>query len=101
MKNKKVLGIISIVLGLLLTINSQINLPGVSLSPGISENISSIIGLFFVIIGALTLMSRRGPEYAQEILDTNRYIDNPKEMERIAKKSGYRLEDGYKEGTKV
>jgi hypothetical protein len=39
--------------------------------------------------------------YAQEILNQRRYVDDTRELKKIAKKMGYTLMEGYKEGTRV
>ena len=39
--------------------------------------------------------------YAQEILDRRAYVDDTRELKRIARKMGYDLDEGHKEGTRV
>lgn len=60
----------------------------------------NLIAIAVFIIG-LVLMARRDRNYAQEILDQRRFVDSPREYMSIARKMGYPLVEGYKEGTRV
>lgn len=42
-----------------------------------------------------------GKNYAKKILESGRYVNSNRELKRIAKREGYILEDGYREGTIV
>ena len=105
MQKRKLIGIISIIIGTVILINSQTTLLGVSLSPGGANNFSLIAGLAFVGVGIVLLFSKKytkgDSDYAQHILDDGKYVDNPIEMKSIAKDSGYSLDKGAKEGTNV
>ncbi len=46
-------------------------------------------------------MSSKDRNYAQEIIDNRKSINKPRDLIKIAKKMGYRLEKGYREGTRV
>tara|TARA_Y100000034_G_scaffold131854_1_gene193511 strand:+ start:127 stop:561 length:435 start_codon:yes stop_codon:yes gene_type:complete len=105
MQKRKLIGIVSIAIGAIVLITSQTTLLGVSLSPGETDNTGLIGGLAFVIVGIGLFFARkstkRDSNYAQHILDDDKYVDNPTEMKSIARDSGYSLDKGAKEGTNV
>ena len=98
MNKKRVVGLVFIVLAIGITV-SNLNINGAVIGKSVSNSLSLIAAVFLVI--GLILMSYRERNYAQEILDQRRFVDDTRELKRVARKMGYNLVGGHKEGTKV
>lgn len=96
--NNKLIGSIFILISIGLTI-SNFTITGAVIGTS-SSNSLSLVAIAFLIIG-LILTLQRERNYAQEILEQRKYVDDTRELKRIAGKMGYTLIDGYKEGTRV
>jgi len=98
MNKKRITGFAFIVLAIGITL-SNISITGAVIGTSISNSLS-LAAIVFLIIG-LVLTFQRDRNYAQEILDQRRYVDDTRELKKIARKMGYTLMEGYKEGTRV
>ena len=98
MNKKRITGFAFIVLAIGITL-SNISITGAVIGTSISNSLS-LAAIVFLIIG-LVLTFQRDRNYAQEILDQRRYVDDNRELKKIARKMGYTLMEGYKEGTRV
>jgi membrane-bound ClpP family serine protease len=105
MQKRKLIGIISVIIGATILISSQTTLLEISLSPGETDNIGLVGGLVFIIVGIVLLFAKKydkgSPSFAQRIIDKNKYIERPEEMKSVARDSGYILDKGAREGTNV
>ena len=96
--NKKQIGFILVLLFVVITI-SNVTINGAAIGTPVSNSLSLISVVFFVV--GLTLMLQRERNYAREILDQRRYVYDTRELRSVAKRMGYTLVDGFKEGTRV
>ncbi len=102
MGKKRTIGILFITISILIAF-SNLTIVGAVIGARASNSLSWITIVFFVI-GVLLVVRESEVEtnYAQQILDRNKYVPNPREMIKIARKSGeYELVGGHKEGTRV
>lgn len=83
---KKSLGIIFIFLSIIISV-SNLNLTGAIIGSSLSNSFS-FIAAAFLVVGVLLIMAGR-KDY------------NSRELMKIARKSGYEIKTGYKEGTRV
>lgn len=98
MNKKRVVGFVFIALAIGITA-SNFSITGAVIGTSISNSLS-LIATAFLVVG-LILMSYQDRNYAQEILDQRRYVDDTRELKKIARKMGYNLIEGNKEGTRV
>ena len=98
MKKKQFLGLVFVVISLIVLI-SNFSITGAVIGTS-SSNSLSLIAVIFLVVG-LALVSQRERNYAQEILEQRRYVDDTRKLKKIARKMGYSLMEGYKEGTRV
>ena len=92
------IGLFLILAGIVLSV-ANVSITGAVIGTPQSNSLSLVVVILFVI--GLVLMSRRDKNYAQEILDQRLYVDDTRELKKIARKMGYSLMEGYKEGTRV
>ena len=99
----KILGVLFFVKGAILFLLFYYGMTGFVVMENISSRTGSVLALALVIGGVLIFMAgKRGtPDYATAILEQRRYIDSARKLARIATRSGYQLEGGFKEGTRV
>ena len=98
MRKKRFIGLALIAISLIIIVsNAGITGAVIGIS---SSNSLSLIAIAFFVIG-LILISQRERNYAREILEQRRYVDDTRELKKIARKMGYSLMEGYKEGTRV
>ncbi len=98
MKKKRFIGLAFIAISLIIIV-SNASITGAVIGTSSSNSLSLVAIIFFV--AGLVLMSQRDRNYAQEILEQRRYVDDTRELKKIARKMGYNLMEGYKEGTRV
>jgi hypothetical protein len=98
MNKKRITGFVFIVLAIGITI-SNISITGAVIGVTISNSLS-LVSIILLVVG-LILVTHQDRNYAQEILNQRRYVDDTRELKKIAKKMGYTLMEGYKEGTRV
>ncbi|MEK6914632.1 MAG: type II toxin-antitoxin system HicA family toxin [Nanoarchaeota archaeon] len=98
MRKKRFIGLILIVMSLIILV-SNVKITGAVIGAPISTSIN-FIAITLLVVG-LILTSQRERNYAQEILEQRRYVDDTRELKKIARKMGYSLIEGYKEGTKI
>ena len=98
MRKERFLGLFFVVISLLILI-SDVSITSAVIGTT-SSNSLSLIAIVFLAIG-LILISQRERNYAREILEQRRYVDDTRELKKIARKMGYSLMEGYKEGTRV
>ena len=96
---RRVFGFVLVIISIVLTLfNSTIT--GAVIGSNLSNYSNFFASLCFVV--GLILMSNGGKRnIAEEMLKQRRYVDNTRELKGIARKMGYILVDGYKEGTRV
>jgi|TARA_Y100000310_G_C20586980_1_gene765940 hypothetical protein len=99
MKPKKILGISFILLGVIISV-SNLSITGAVIGSSLS-NYFSFLAIAFLLVGVLLMMASRDRNYAQEILDRGVYENRTRKLKKIARKMGYELEGGHKEGTRV
>lgn len=98
MNKKRILGIALIILSSAVII-SNINITGAVIGSPLLISLNLIAVALFIIGIILTIYESKN--YAREILERRRYIDDPREMMKIARKCGYTLDKGHREGAKV
>jgi len=98
MQRKRFIGLVLIGISLVM-IASNVSITGAVIGTSITNSIS-FVAIVLLVVG-LILTSQREINYAREILEQGRYVDDTKELKKIARKMGYNLMEGYKEGTRV
>lgn len=98
MNKKRIIGFVFIVLAIGITL-SNVSITGAVVGTSISNSFS-LVAVIFLIFGFI-LTFQRDRNYAQEILDEGKYVDDTRELKKIARIMGYTLMEGYKEGTRV
>lgn len=98
LNQKRILGFSLIVIAIV-TIISNVSVTGAVIGTSISNSLNLIAVVLFII--GIILTTSKDRNYAQEILDQRRYVDDTSELKRIARQMGYTLEEGYNEGTRV
>lgn len=98
MNKKRIAGFIFIFVAIAIII-SNLSITGAVIGKAISNSLSLIAAIFLIV--GIVLATYKGRNIAQEILDTGRYVDSTKYLKKVARKMGYELKEGYKEGTKV
>ena len=98
MNKKRITGYVFIVLAIGIIL-SNISITGAVIGTSISNSLS-LVAVVFLIVGFI-LTFQRDRNYAQEILDQRKYVDDTRELKKIARRMGYTLMEGYKEGTRV
>ena len=98
----KLTGVILILIGIILILNSLSGITGFVISESIGTSVSGIIGLAFIIGGVffLFLSSRKQKEgnLAKMVKDSGTIITNPKKLRKISKQMGYNgmwVKEGY------
>jgi len=98
MKESRVFGIVLVVFSLILWA-SNVRITGAVVGTHFFNSLS-LVALAILITG-LALIIRKDRNYAQEILDQRRYVDDTRELEQIARKMNYTLHKNHREGTRV
>jgi hypothetical protein len=105
MKKTGMLGLLMMIAGVLLIANFSVskitgNVIGENIAIGTSSLgfIFLIFGLVFFIVSSENKLEKT---LAQQIKESGKMIDNPRELVRIARKSGYILGKEVKEGTQI
>ena len=78
---------------------SSVSLTGAAIKNVFSGS-NGLTAVILFLIG-LVLISGRERNYAREILDQRKYVEDTRELKKIARQMGYELIEGYKEGTRV
>ncbi len=82
---------------------SNTKLTGAAIGSPISNSFN-LVAVVLLVIG-LILASQKDNlkygNYAYQILESKKYVDNVNELKKIARRSGYTLREGFREGTKV
>jgi hypothetical protein len=105
MRKTGMLGLLMIIAGVLFIANFSVSkLTGNVIGENVAVATSSL-GFILLIAGiALFIVStesRLEKTLAQKIKESGKIVDNPSEIIRIARKSGYTIGEQVKEGTKV
>jgi hypothetical protein len=104
-KGNLLLSYILILSGLLLISNFSVskitgNVIGEKIAIGTSP-----LGFVFLILGIVLFViaqeTRPEKTLAQKVKESGKFVDNPNEIIKIARKSGYRIGEEVKEGTRV
>lgn len=101
-RDLRIVGIFSIFLGIVFLLDSFSGITGFVVFEGIKKSASSILGTIFIVGGLILVivveggLERKTRKIVQEIDQTLRSgkIGKYEELERYAKKLGYRLEEG-------
>jgi|TARA_Y100000031_G_C8140395_1_gene347293 hypothetical protein len=99
MNKKQISGIISIIASFLI-VTLNINITGAVIGSSLS-NYLSILAIAFFVVGIGLFITSRDRNYAQEYLDKRKYVSSTRILKSIARKMGYNLIEGFKEGTRV
>jgi len=98
MNKKRIFGLSFITLAVVIIIlNAKIT--GAFVGTVFSNSLSFAALIFFVV--GILLFFEKQKNYAQEVLESRRYVDKTGELKRIAREMGYELVEGYREGTRV
>ena len=93
MNLKRNLGISFVFLAIIISA-VNLNITGAIIGSSLSNSFS-FVAIIFLVVGVL-LMSQRERNYAQEILDRGAYVSRTREHKKIARRSGYELDGGYR-----
>jgi hypothetical protein len=105
MEKTGMLGLLMMIAGVLLIANFSVSkITGNVIGENVAVGTSSL-GFILLIAGiALFIVSNEGgleKTLAQKVKESGKMVDSPNELIRIARKSGYRIGEEVKEGTKI
>jgi len=103
MNKKRQFGLFLTVVGILIILSSVSGITGNVISNVfVEKSLFTIIGLAFFVGGLVLFISgERYKKIVEEMYRRNVYVDETKDFKKIAGRLGFRLEPGYKEGTRV
>jgi hypothetical protein len=101
MNRKTAVGLFFLFLGAV-SIVYDIRLTGAVIGGGFFSGIGTIGILSFILGGVMLVMgSNKYETRARQLYNSGGFYENPNDLTRLARKMGYVLETGHKEGTKV
>lgn len=98
---KIVVGFVLILFSIGLTIFNSTGITGAVIGTPLGNSISFLAAVCFILGLVLMTYELRRKNYAEEILKQGRYVDDTRELKSIARKCGYRLDEGHREGTRI
>jgi hypothetical protein len=96
---KRILGVGLLVISIIIIFANKV-ITGAVIGTNISNSLS-FVAVFLFIVGLVLTITIKKPNYAQEILQSGRFVDKTNDLKKIARKMGYTLDEGHKEGTRI